>query len=129
MQPSTLHQIWSLADTRKSGTLNQTEFIIAMHYITRVLAGHPLPPSLPASIYAAAATGRMKSPVMSHQSPTIRRQDTMPFTGGQSHHPGRGDLDISNDEFNKYKKFFEQLDTNHSGFISGMFIKVLDHVF
>lgn len=61
----------------------------------------------------------MKSPVMSHQSPTIRRQDTMPFTGGQSHHPGRGDLDISSDEFNKYKKFFEQLDTNHSGFISG----------
>lgn len=99
-----------------------------MHYITRVLAGHPLPPSLPASIYAAAATGRMKSPVMSHQSPTIRRQDTMPFTGGQSHHPGRGDLDISSDEFNKYKKFFEQLDTNHSGFISGMF-KLLDHVF
>ncbi|KAI7886028.1 EF-hand [Lichtheimia hyalospora FSU 10163] len=119
LQPSTLHQIWSLADTRKSGTLNQTEFIIAMHYITRVLAGNSLPSSLPASIYAAAASGRMKSPVMSNQSPTIRRQDTMPFTGGQSHHPGRGDFDISNEEFNKYKKFFEQLDTNHTGFISG----------
>ncbi|KAI9311211.1 hypothetical protein BX666DRAFT_1998970 [Dichotomocladium elegans] len=124
---STLAQIWALADTRKSGALNQTEFIIAMHYISRVMQGGSLPPSLPATVYAAAASGRVLSPVMSSRSPTLRRQGTVvggaaspaPFTGEQSHHPGRGDLDISEDEFAKYKVFFDQIDTNKSGFISG----------
>ncbi|KAI9495596.1 hypothetical protein BDB00DRAFT_812577 [Zychaea mexicana] len=120
LPPATLHQVWALADTRKSGTLNQTEFIIAMHYISRVMTGHPLPPTLPAPIYAAAASGRMLSPVMANRSsPTLHRQATGVFTGQQSHHPGRSEKDISPDEFVKYKGFFEKLDTNKSGNISG----------
>ncbi|RUP45213.1 hypothetical protein BC936DRAFT_148479, partial [Jimgerdemannia flammicorona] len=47
----------SLADTRNSGTLNQAEFIIAMHYIARLMDSSPksLPPHLPPAIYAAAS--------------------------------------------------------------------------
>ncbi|KAI8141734.1 hypothetical protein BJV82DRAFT_580035 [Fennellomyces sp. T-0311] len=119
LPPSTLHQVWALADTRKSGTLNQTEFIIAMHYLTRVMSGNPLPPSLPASIYAAAASGRMLSPVMANRSPNLRRQTTTIFTGGQSHHPGRSEMDISPEEFIKYQAFFDKLDSDKTGHISG----------
>ncbi|KAI9250981.1 hypothetical protein BDA99DRAFT_575312 [Phascolomyces articulosus] len=116
---ATLHQVWALAATRKAGTLNQTEFIIAMHYISRALTGQSLPSSLPASIYAAAASGRMLSPVMASRSPTLQRQTTGVFTGHQSHHPGRSEMDISRDEFVKYKGYFDKLDTNRTGFISG----------
>lgn len=45
LQPSTLHQIWSLADTRKSGTLNQTEFImlcITLHVYSLAILYHHL---------------------------------------------------------------------------------------
>ena len=119
LQPATLHQVWTLAATRKSNTLNQTEFIIAMHYIARCLKGHPLPSSLPAPIYAAAASGRMLSPVMANRSPTLQRQATGIFTGQQSHHLGRSEMDISLEEFAKYKEYFDKLDTNSSGFISG----------
>ncbi|KAI7859641.1 hypothetical protein BDC45DRAFT_496490 [Circinella umbellata] len=119
LQSATLHQIWTLAATRKSNTLNQTEFIIAMHYIARSLQGQTLPPSLPAPIYAAAASGRMLSPVMGSRSPTLQRQTTGIFTSQQLHHPGRSEMDISAEEFSKYKEYFDKLDTNSTGFISG----------
>ncbi|KAI8063898.1 hypothetical protein BC940DRAFT_306656 [Gongronella butleri] len=80
LSPASLQQVWELADTRKSGTLNQTEFIIAMHYISGLVNGlvSQLPATLPAEIYAAA-TGRLtmalnrqrttlRSPVMQHHT-------------------------------------------------------------
>ncbi|KAG0193404.1 hypothetical protein DFQ28_005408 [Apophysomyces sp. BC1034] len=135
LSPEALHSIWSLADTRKSGMLNQTEFIIAMHYIAAMMKGalQSLPSTLPAHIYAAA-TGRTIGRQYAGNSPVMRnmtgssagtpatRHATGPstvFTGDQSHHAGRGDLDISADELVKYKAFFEQLNTNGSGYVSG----------
>ncbi|GAB5586390.1 hypothetical protein Unana1_01290 [Umbelopsis nana] len=78
----TLAQIWSLADTRKSGTLNQTEFVVAMYYIARCMEGSTdIPPSLPPAIYAAAAgrtTSASGSPQVRHNVPQIPRQSTGP---------------------------------------------------
>jgi hypothetical protein len=78
----TLAHIWSLADTRKSGTLNQTEFVIAMYYIARSMEGNTdIPQALPPAIYAAAA-GRTAStnasPQVRHSVAQIPRQSTGP---------------------------------------------------
>lgn len=63
--------IWNLADTRRSGTLNQTEFTIAMHYIAGTMDGSisSLPSSLPPHVYKAA-TGSLapSSPIARHFS-------------------------------------------------------------
>ncbi|KAI8581454.1 hypothetical protein K450DRAFT_233170 [Umbelopsis ramanniana AG] len=64
----TLAQIWTLADSRRSGTLNQTEFVIAMYYVARCMEGKKdLPSTLPSNVYAAAA-GR---PASASPSPQI----------------------------------------------------------
>ncbi|KAI8393474.1 uncharacterized protein BYT42DRAFT_551153 [Radiomyces spectabilis] len=129
---STLENVWDLADTRKSGTLNQTEFIIAMHYIGQILKGNitSLPSSLPSHIYAAA-TGRMTtgyvkpqytgtSPLMSHATGGgLGRQPSSLFTGEQSHNADRGVLDISPEELSTYKGYFARIATDNSGYISG----------
>ncbi|ORX88366.1 hypothetical protein K493DRAFT_341344 [Basidiobolus meristosporus CBS 931.73] len=47
LSPSILMQIWNLADTRGSGQLDESEFIIAMHLIYGKLAGKELPSMLP----------------------------------------------------------------------------------
>ncbi|KAG2189309.1 hypothetical protein INT44_004451 [Umbelopsis vinacea] len=63
----TLAQIWTLADSRRSGTLNQTEFVIAMYYVARCMEGKKdLPSTLPSDVYAAAA-GRPASATPSPQ--------------------------------------------------------------
>ncbi|KAG2180889.1 hypothetical protein INT43_008469 [Umbelopsis isabellina] len=63
--------IWNLADTRSSGTLNQTEFIIAMHYIAGTMDGSisTLPSSLPPHVYKSAAGNLApSSPIARHFS-------------------------------------------------------------
>ncbi|RUS19210.1 hypothetical protein BC937DRAFT_87831 [Endogone sp. FLAS-F59071] len=78
----TLGQIWNLADIRKAGSLNQIEFIIAMHYIARSMDGtiKSLPPFLPPAIYTTASG--LPAPV----SPTAAAASLAPIarhlTGG-----------------------------------------------
>ncbi|KAH8555774.1 hypothetical protein BGW37DRAFT_418319 [Umbelopsis sp. PMI_123] len=76
-----LAQIWNLADVRNSGTLNQAEFVIAMHYIAGTMDGSiaSLPTSLPPGIYNSAA-GR------STPASPIARQ----FSGDRSLSPSFG---------------------------------------
>ncbi|KAI9492390.1 hypothetical protein BDB00DRAFT_828801 [Zychaea mexicana] len=65
-----LAQIWNLADLRKAGNLNQTEFVIAMHYIAKLMDRSitTLPAQLPAQIYGSAAGSIQSSPVMRRTS-------------------------------------------------------------
>jgi Ca2+-binding EF-hand superfamily protein len=122
LPPETLQRIWTLADTRQSGTLNQTEFIIAMHYIERCMKGlGPLPPSLPPAVYASA-TGRTMytSPLMRHNTiATPQRLPTSPVFKGAPMPQQTNVVDISPDEYNKYKTFFHQLNVSNLGYISG----------
>ncbi|KAI8393623.1 uncharacterized protein BYT42DRAFT_13414 [Radiomyces spectabilis] len=66
----TLGQIWNLADVRRSGALNQTEFVIAMHYIAKLMDGtlSVLPTQLPPSVYASAGGNPVPSPVVRQSS-------------------------------------------------------------
>ncbi|KAI8342953.1 hypothetical protein BC941DRAFT_84277 [Chlamydoabsidia padenii] len=132
---STLQHIWNLADTRKSGSLNQTEFIIAMHFISATLNGSlaTLPATLPATIYAAA-TGRltlgrqpttMRSPIMrssntgesTYNQPRVSselgRSPTISFSAPSS------ELNLTPEEHGKYKILFQQLAINETGSVSG----------
>lgn len=61
-----------LADTRKSGTLNKTEFIIAMHYISRLMADASLvlPQNLSSQTYAEA-TGHFVSSIRRHNTTMV----------------------------------------------------------
>jgi epidermal growth factor receptor substrate 15 len=97
-----LAQIWNLADVRNSGTLNQAEFVVAMHYIAGIMDGSisSLPSSLPPAIYNSAAGrstptspvsrqfsgDRSLSPSFGHRfpssSPSLQKQAiTRQFTG------------------------------------------------
>ncbi|KAF9557074.1 hypothetical protein EC968_007807 [Mortierella alpina] len=81
-----LSQIWSLADTKQRGSLDITDFTIAMYYIQHTMDGSiaSLPTTLPASILKACSVGGggmsgaglISSPVMGAQ--TLPRQ----LTGG-----------------------------------------------
>ncbi|KAL1917992.1 uncharacterized protein VTP21DRAFT_3258 [Calcarisporiella thermophila] len=85
----TLAQIWNLADVRKSGSLNQTEFIIAMYFIYRILDGtiKTLPSQLPPSILASAQGSTPSSPT-APAPPNINRHSTMPLPQVVRHSTG-----------------------------------------
>lgn len=117
---TTLQTIWNLADTRRSGSLNQTEFIIAMFYIERAMRGQTqFPPTLPASVYASATGRPPASPLVRNNTlqvsspPPVPRRS--PVFKGRTVAP----VHISPEEYRKYQQFFSQLDTDNSGFVSG----------
>ena len=136
-----LADIWTLADTRNSGTLNKTEFIIAMHYINRLMKDPKivLPLTLPSQVYAEA-TGRFASSIRRHNttlaasslvnrsrassnaslagytSPSINHMITGPTTSITST-SATEDIVLTSEEKEKYQDYFRQLDTDGSGFI------------
>ncbi|KAK4512856.1 Ubiquitin-conjugating enzyme E2 4 [Mucor velutinosus] len=135
-----LADIWTLADTRNSGTLNKTEFIIAMHYISRLMKDPTvvLPPKLPSQVYAEA-TGRFASSIRRHHTTTIASRSrassnasmagyTSPVISHMMSGPTAtastvnstsiaGDIALAAQEKEKYSAYFQQLDTDGSGFI------------
>ncbi|KAG0037382.1 hypothetical protein BGZ82_002624 [Podila clonocystis] len=78
-----LSQIWTLADTKQRGSLDITDFTIAMYYIQHTMDGSiaTLPAVLPSAVLkacagagAGAGAGMLASPVLSAQ--TLSRQMT-----------------------------------------------------
>ncbi|KAG0000479.1 hypothetical protein BGZ80_004531 [Entomortierella chlamydospora] len=103
-----LSQIWSLADTKQRGSLDITDFTIAMYYIQHTMDGSikNLPAVLPPSVLKACTgsitgTGLVSSPIMAAQTlnrqatgnninihnPTITRQMTGSITAGLTSSP------------------------------------------
>ncbi|KAL9552925.1 hypothetical protein MBANPS3_003541 [Mucor bainieri] len=121
LPPAILQNIWTLADTRKSGTLNQTEFIIAMHYIENAMKGMTnLPATLPANVYASA-TGRSvpASPLVRSNTLHVSSPPPVPMRSPVFKGATTTKVDIAPDEYAKYQTFFRQLDTDNSGYVSG----------
>ncbi|KAI8087663.1 uncharacterized protein B0P05DRAFT_531840 [Gilbertella persicaria] len=121
LPPTILQAIWNLADTRKSGSLNQTEFIIAMHYIENAMKGMTqLPPSLPSNIYASA-TGRSMtaSPLVRSNTLQISSPPPVPMRSPVFKGATMTPVGITPEEYSKYQTFFRQLDTDQSGFVTG----------
>lgn len=123
-----------LADTRNSGTLNKTEFIIAMHYISRCMsnASLVLPETLPSQTYSEAAgrftvsIRRHNIPITSPAIPTRAITNTSLLSPVTSHATassfnsrllGDSSVTLSPQEIDQYKPYFDELDTDKSGFI------------
>ncbi|KAH8554226.1 hypothetical protein BGW37DRAFT_412027, partial [Umbelopsis sp. PMI_123] len=130
LPPDTLNKLWNLANMRRSGSLNQTEFVIAMFYISRLMDHtlDSLPTSIPTSIYNSAA-GRPNSPTISRQNTVtspIVRQSTGQSTAATFGQVAFADVlednwAIPHDQRTKFKTFFQQLDPHQTGFVSGMY--------
>ncbi|KAI8986422.1 hypothetical protein BDB01DRAFT_849478 [Pilobolus umbonatus] len=134
-----LSQIWYLADVRQSGSLNQTEFIIAMHYIAKLMDGTltSLPDKLSPAVYQSAMDGighespltrntaNMASPqytsprhVMTppQRAKTIDSLGTMAFGNTVQEPPP---WDVTPAEKQQYDVYFDTLDTGKLGYIQG----------
>lgn len=138
-----------LADTKSRGSLDLTDFTIAMFYIQRTMDGSisTLPTTLPPSVLKAAAgpaagVGLMSSPVLSAQTlarqvtggnmgiqnPVIARQMTgsMSMSSSPLAKQNTGGIsadsvpwEITPEEKAKFDRFFDQLDANGDGFVEG----------
>lgn len=119
-----LNSIWCLAATRKSSTLNKTEFIIAMHYISRLMSNPniTLPVSLPSQTYMEA-TGKYGSSLHKHNTvglPMMRNRNassssliSSPLSSPRTVIP----ITIPLDESERYRSYFERLDTDKLGYL------------
>ncbi|KAI9358954.1 hypothetical protein BD770DRAFT_342951 [Pilaira anomala] len=120
LPPQILQTIWNLADTRKSGSLNQTEFIIAMFYIERAMKGfNNFPPTLPASVYGSATGRPTGSPLVRNTTLHVNSPPPIPMRSPVFKGRTVAPVIISPEEYQKYQTFFNQLDTDRTGFISG----------
>ncbi|KAF4636524.1 hypothetical protein G7Y89_g1553 [Cudoniella acicularis] len=132
-----LGRIWMLADTEQRGSLQVTEFVIAMHLLASFKAGalRALPSVLPAGLYEAAAR-RPPSRQSSGSLPAIPRQ----FSGAGAMRAGSplsrpafaapppqipqysgatGDWAITPSDKGKFDSIYHSLDKSNKGFITG----------
>lgn len=144
----TLSQIWYLADVRQSGSLNQSEFIIAMHYIAKLMDGtlSSLPDKLPPAVFQSANGGGGGSTTAPQQSPLVRnmtlnspragfrqqnimtppqRARTIDSLGNlafgpaaQIHEPVQ-QWDVSAQEKQQFDAYFDKIDSSRAGLIQG----------
>ncbi|KAI9478327.1 MAG: hypothetical protein EXX96DRAFT_570431 [Benjaminiella poitrasii] len=142
-----LSQIWYLADVRQSGTLNQAEFVIAMHYIAKLMDGTlaKLPDKLPPTVYQSALGGNtsalvIQSPLMhnmSISSPSFHnaRQQSMmtppqrartidslgdlAFGSSAPIHEPIQQWDVTAQEKQQFDIYFDKIDSNKTNVIQG----------
>lgn len=131
-----------LANTRGSDSLNKTEFIIAMHYISRLMSNPTLtlPQTLPSQTYVQA-TGAFASSIRRHNttmnSPAMSNNTTLKYANNTNGTPSMSHMTASTvslnsmegsfhsanqvvltpSEIKQYEVYFNQLDTDNSGFI------------
>ncbi|KAI9023508.1 hypothetical protein CLU79DRAFT_791530 [Phycomyces nitens] len=141
-----LGQIWNLADVRKSGSLNATEFVIAMHYVAKLMDGSltTLPAQLPPQVYSSASgaqtpvlrslsTDIYASPIQSFAPSTpIARQMAATMTppqrartidslGNMAFAPTAQSThwDVTAQEKAQSDAFFDKLDVRHANVLQG----------
>ncbi|KAG0749518.1 hypothetical protein G6F57_005157 [Rhizopus arrhizus] len=131
----TLGQIWNLADTRRSGTLNQTEFTIAMHYIAKLMDGtlKNLPDKLPPAVFQSAAAAEAPSPLMRNSivtTPSLANQTSIMTPPQRARtigslgnlafgSSGTQDWDVTAQEKQQFNAYFEKIDSGRLGHIQG----------
>ncbi|KAJ1980104.1 hypothetical protein H4R35_001245 [Dimargaris xerosporica] len=131
----TLGRIWDLADTRRRGTLDLADFMIAMYYVQRMMEGRTstppshVPPSLLASA-RASLPGPTPNQARGAFSPDLSQFDAIGRTrsntpSGLSSPPSVHDAlsmpmwTISPEEKAQSDRFFATLDTKKEGHVTG----------
>ncbi|CAO3660937.1 unnamed protein product [Rhizopus microsporus] len=102
-----LAQIWNLADIRRCGYLNESEFIIAMHYIAKLMdkSMTELPAVLPQSVYLSALGQQSVS------SPSSRRASSITSTTSNVEQL------VPLQDKARYESYFNKLDRQGRGII------------
>ncbi|CAG8776654.1 2268_t:CDS:2, partial [Acaulospora morrowiae] len=126
----TLGQIWYLADTKKRGYLDVTEFIIAMYFVQRSMNGSikTLPRSLPAGFYEMAAGVPVNEPTSPNfgvfnvtDSPRAEFSPLMRHSTLHSTKPlviQDDTWDVSAEEKATFDLHFDTIDTTKKGFLT-----------
>lgn len=138
-----LGKIWMLSDREQTGSLDQTEFIVAMHLLTsmKTRSMTALPNILPAAFYQAAARRGAPPPPVNRAAPNaagIPRQFSGSAVGGPprtqsplARPPTYGTPPpmsaqttgpqwlITPQEKAKYDQFFSTVDTQRRGVVTG----------
>lgn len=132
LSTDTLGEIWNLADSQERGSLNETEFIVAMHFIQGILTGSikKVPSQLPPGLIEAAA-GKNNGPiprapvirsgsVTSQSAPVQRQYSGAPAVGRESpmlraNTTGQADWRISPQERARFDHIFVGLDKAGNG--------------
>ena len=141
-----LGRIWNLADTDQRGSLNSTDFVIAMHLLTSYKSGalRQLPAALPPGLYEAAS--RRPPPRQMTGGPTPARSGDVPpvpgipkqFSGSGAQRTGSPmtrpggygtppqsaqttgtDWAITPDEKAQFDSLFNNVDKMNRGYITG----------
>lgn len=128
------YKIRNLADIRKCGFLDETEFVIAMHYIAKLMDKSivSLPTILPPDVYLAASSDNnatyttfVSSPKPIMSSPLLQsRAKKIDSIGNMAFAPASTPLkqyewDITAHEKEQYDMFFAKLDKKHTGIVQG----------
>jgi len=124
-----------LADIRKCGFLDETEFVVAMHYIAKLMDKSltSLPSILPPDVYLAASSNNnathttlvsspkpiMSSPLLQSRAKKIDSIGNMAFAPTSAPQQQQQGWDITAHEKAQYDTFFAKLDKNHTGVVQG----------
>jgi epidermal growth factor receptor substrate 15 len=135
-----LGRIWGLSDTQGRGSLDVTEFVIAMHLLASYKGGQMrgVPNTLPAGLYEAALR---KPPPPGQRGPGSRPGSSQPAPGMAPQFSGYGrpqspiaraqvgtplsqqstgeNWAVGPQEKARFDQIFSTIDRNNSGFISG----------
>lgn len=119
-----LGKIWNLSDINKDGQLDEHGFAVAMRLITLCQAGETLPATLPSSLLPAGRTSGVlpssSSPL--HPAPVtsmLRSQSPKPASPGGVKSSLPVEWIITPEIKAKYDTYFEGIDKNHEGIVSG----------
>ncbi|KAJ2083728.1 hypothetical protein H4R24_000591 [Coemansia sp. RSA 988] len=109
-----LGKIWALADPHTEGKLRLPGFIVAMYYIRRIMENRSfkLPTTCPLSLWRSAGGDvSLKSPVDNLSQSSLTSMSTPDLSDAQ--------WDVTKEEWKRYERFFNNLDTQHVGYLSG----------
>jgi hypothetical protein len=118
----------NLADIRKNGYLDETEFIVAMHYIAKLMDKSlaTLPSILPPDVFLAASNSIGATPILASSpqpilSPVLQQRAKKIDTIGNMafNNPAAGSWDVTAHEKAQYDTFFTELDKQGKGLIGG----------
>ncbi|KAJ2851817.1 hypothetical protein IWW36_000778 [Coemansia brasiliensis] len=109
-----LGRVWMLADPHSEGKLRLPGFIVAMYFIRRIMENRSieLPHRCPASLWrSAGGDPRVLSPVGSMSQTSLTSMSTPDLADAQ--------WDVTKEEWQRYEQFFNSLDTQRVGYLSG----------
>ncbi|ESN98997.1 hypothetical protein HELRODRAFT_107112 [Helobdella robusta] len=116
-----LGKIWSLSDLTSDGKMDKREFSIAMHLIKKALLGFEIPHVLPPNFLTDVAAGSVFNPGIMNANMVggLSATPTLPSSSSS------GEWIITPGQRLRYKQMFNNHDSQHKGYLTGLEAKSL----